>query len=471
MVFNSFEFAVFFSAVYVLYRLSGHKLQNLLLLAASYFFYGSWDWRFLFLLFASTCADYVCARQIGKTADRGRQKLWFFAGLSVNLGILGFFKYFNFFAGNLSALLNVWGVSIHPFVLQVILPVGVSFYTFQSISYLSDVYLNRIRPERKFLDYALFVSFFPQLVAGPIERAGHMLPQYKFPRQITTQKNREGLWFMYWGFFLKVFLADNMARIVNLVFNQTGTVPGIEVLLGSYAFAFQVLGDFAGYSFIAMGAARLLGIDLMVNFLFPYFVTNPRDFWRNWHISLSSWLRDYLYIPLGGNRHGEFKTCRNLLITMFLGGLWHGAAWTFVIWGVYQGTALVIHRIYRNAVPKHGPSRNFVIYVLKVLLMFQVTSLGCLMFRANSLDQFKDFLYSLFFNFGAPSGKAVYMMWQILFYSAFVVTIKIIQKRRNNLMAVPDLGGFRPWIVYGIMFYLLVMWGEFGGKQFIYFQF
>jgi alginate O-acetyltransferase complex protein AlgI len=450
MVFNSFEFVFFFALVYVLYRLLSHKRQNYLLLAASYIFYGSWDWRFLFLLFASTCADYICARQIGKSVEARHKKYWLIAGLCVNLTILGFFKYFNFFAENLSSLLSLWNIQVDPFVLKVILPVGVSFYTFQSISYLADVYTQKIRPERKFFYYALFVSFFPQLVAGPIERAEHMLPQYKFLRQLTAQKNREGVWFIWWGFFLKVFLADNMARIVNLVFSQTGQVPGIEVLVGTYAFAFQVFGDFAGYSFIAMGAARLLGIDLMVNFLFPYFVTNPRDFWRNWHISLSSWLRDYLYIPLGGNRHGEWKTCRNLLVTMFLGGLWHGAAWTFVIWGMYQGLTL---------------------YVFKMFLMFQVTCLGWLMFRANSLEQLKSFCHSLFFNFGAPSDKAVYMILQIIFYAAMVWTVQILQKRSHNLMAVPDMPGIRPWIIYGVMFYLLVMWGEFGGKEFIYFQF
>ena len=471
MVFNSFEFVVFFVLVYVLYRLLNHKRQNYLLLAASYVFYGSWDWRFLFLLWASTCADYVCARQIGKSDDPRQRKLWLIAGLCVNLSILGFFKYFNFFAANLSALFNGWNVHLNPFVLKVILPVGVSFYTFQSISYLADVYTNKIKPERRFFDYALFVAFFPQLVAGPIERCGHMLPQYKFPRQITSQKNREGIWFIAWGFFLKVFLADNMARVVNLVFNQTGDVPGIEVFFGTYAFAFQVFGDFAGYSFIAMGAARLLGIDLMVNFLFPYFVTNPREFWRNWHISLSSWLRDYVYIPLGGNRQGELNTCRNLFVTMFLGGMWHGAAWTFIFWGMYQGVTLIIHRTYRHYFPKSGKSTNFVVYVFKVFLMFHVTCLGWLMFRANSLEQLTSFMHSLFLNFSAPSEKAVYVMLHIIFYIWPVWAIQILQKSRNNLMAVPDMRGMRPWIIYGLMFYLLVMWGEFGGKEFIYFQF
>lgn len=470
MVFNSIQFLIFFLVTYGLYRCLGHRWQNRMLLAASYVFYGSWDWRFLFLLWLSTAIDYFCGRKISKCKDYTHKRKWLILSLAVNLLILGFFKYFNFFADSLRGLMGIWGIEVHPWTLTIILPVGISFYTFQSISYILDVYNGRLKPEGKFMNYALFVAFFPQLVAGPIERAGHMLDQFKTPRVLTGQKDREGVWFIAWGFFLKVFMADNLAKLAEIVFNQTGTIPGIEVLLGSYAFAFQIFGDFAGYSFIAMGVARLLGFDLMINFLYPYFVTNPSEFWRNWHISLSTWLRDYLYIPLGGNKSGLAQTCRNLFLTMFLGGLWHGAGWTFVIWGVYQGVLLIGHRLYRTFIP--APEKQSVpIRMLKILMMFQLTALGWMFFRAVSVGQIMDLTRSLFTNMSTASGKTFYLAAQIVFYTWLTVVIMAVQKNRNDLLAVPRLKGFLPWIFYLLMFYLLVIWGEYGGKQFIYFQF
>ena len=473
MLFNSFEFILFFAVITLAYRLLGRKGQNLLLLGASYFFYGCWNWRFLLLLFASTVIDFYCGKKIEVAASSKHKRSWLILSLSANFGILGFFKYFNFFIGSLSGLLGSFGWHLDPFALKVILPVGVSFYTFQSISYIVDIYSNKIKPEKKFLDYALFVAFFPQLVAGPIERAGHMLPQYKTERKLTSLKNREGVWFIYWGFFLKVFMADNLARIVDLVFNQAGPVPGIEVALGSYAFAFQIFGDFAGYSFIAMGLARLLGFELMINFLFPYFVTNPRDFWKHWHISLSSWLRDYLYIPLGGNKKGTLNTYFYLFITMLLGGLWHGAAWTYVIWGIFQGLILIIHRVFRKKFPQKNDASSAppLIVLIKVLFMFHVTCIGWLIFRANSFEQLSGFFHSLFFDLNARSDKAFYMAAQIVFYSALFLAVQIMQKSKNKLTCLLDLPGLSPWIIYGAMFYLIAVWGEFGGKPFIYFQF
>ena len=337
MLFNSLQFIAFFIIVYSLYLLFNHRWQNYMLLAASYFFYGSWNWRFLSLILISTILDYFCGLAIDRQPGRKRKKLFLIISVTGNLTILGFFKYFNFFAHDFQLILARFGIPTHPLVLNIVLPVGISFYTFQTMSYTIDIYRGEMRPTRRFLDLALFVAFFPQLVAGPIERAKHLLPQIIKPRLITPRQFREGLWLIYWGFFLKVFVADNLAGIVDRVFAGAETISGIEVLLGLYAFAFQILGDFAGYSSIAIGLARLMGIDIMTNFLFPYFVTNPRDFWKNWHISLSTWLRDYLYIPLGGNRRGRLMTYRNILITMLLGGLWHGAAWTFVIWGGVSG--------------------------------------------------------------------------------------------------------------------------------------
>lgn len=470
MVFNSIHFLVFFLVTYGLYHCLDHRWQNRMLLFASYVFYGSWDWRFLSLLWLSTIIDYLCGRKIHKSKDRTHKKQWLIVSLLVNLVILGFFKYYNFFAESLRALLAFWGIETHPWTLGIVLPVGISFYTFQSISYIMDVYYGRLKPEGKFLNYALFVAFFPQLVAGPIERASHMLEQFKRPRVSTRQKDREGAWFIAWGFFLKVFMADNLAKLAEIVYSQTGTLPGIEVLLGTYAFAFQIFGDFAGYSFIAMGVAKLLGFELMVNFLYPYFVTNPSEFWRNWHISLSTWLRDYLYIPLGGNRGGLTRTCTNLFVTMFLGGLWHGAGWTFVIWGAYQGVLLIAHRLYRSFVPPPESQQGHIRF-LKVIIMFQLTALGWMFFRAASIGQIGDFTRSLFMNMSMPSGKTFYLATQIFFYTWLTVVIMAVQKHKNDLLAVPRLKGFLPWVFYLLMFYLLVIWGEYGGKQFIYFQF
>lgn len=470
MVFNSINFLIFFFITYGLYRCLGHRWQNRMLLVASYVFYGSWDWRFLSLLWLSTLIDYFCGRAICKNKDRTQKRKWLLLSITVNLLILGFFKYFNFFADSLRMLLGSLGLEAHPWTIKIILPVGISFYTFQSISYVIDVYYGRLKAERKLSTYALFLAFFPQLVAGPIERASHMLSQFRTPRVLTGQKNREAAWFMAWGFFLKVFMADNLAKLVEIIFSQTGTVPGIEVLLGAYAFAFQVFGDFAGYSFIAMGVARLLGFELMVNFLYPYFVTNPAEFWRNWHISLSTWLRDYLYIPFGGNRGGLAMTCRNLFLTMFLGGLWHGAGWTFVIWGIYQGLLLISHRLYRTFVPAPQEQPGAIRF-LKAIIMFQLTALGWMFFRAVSVGQIGDFLKSLLTNMSTPSEKTFYLATQIAFYTWLTVAIMAVQRNRNDLLAVTRLKGFLPWGFYLLMFYLLVIWGEFGGKQFIYFQF
>ncbi|MBE9529897.1 MAG: MBOAT family protein, partial [Proteobacteria bacterium] len=352
MLFNSVQFAIFFAIVYLLYLLLNHKGQNRLLLVASYVFYGCWDWRFLSLIAISTVVDYFCGLKIYESREKQKRKLFLFISVCSNLTILGFFKYFNFFTDNLYALLNGFGFSPDPFFLNIILPVGISFYTFQTISYSIDIYRKELNPTRKFLDFALFVSFFPQLVAGPIERAKNLLPQMLLPRKLTVDKFYEGCYLIFWGLFLKVFIADNLARMVDPVFSSSGPYDGVRVLLALYAFAFQIFGDFAGYSNIARGLAKCMGFDLMVNFNLPYFAVNPKDFWQRWHISLSTWFRDYLYIPLGGNRHGQMNTCRNLAITMLLCGLWHGAAWTFIVWGAYHALLQIIHKLLQPLLSK-----------------------------------------------------------------------------------------------------------------------
>jgi len=360
MLFNSLEFAVFMVVVYGLYLVLNHKWQNRMLLVASYIFYGAWNWRFLSLIFISTVLDYICGIKIYNSNSVKRKRFFLFLSVFGNLSILGFFKYFNFFVGDLTALINYFGFSFQTHSLNIILPVGISFYTFQTMSYTIDIYRDKLRPTRRFFDFALFVAFFPQLVAGPIERARNLLPQILSPRTFSVDRFYEGCYLIFWGLFQKIVIADNLAKMVVPVFGDWQYESG-KVLLALYAFAFQIFCDFAGYSNIARGLGRVMGFEIMVNFRLPYFATNPREFWRRWHISLSSWLRDYLYIPLGGSRKGAIFTCRNILITMLLGGLWHGAAWTFVFWGVYHSFLLVAHRGVELLFGKMSLPRNVVV--------------------------------------------------------------------------------------------------------------
>jgi D-alanyl-lipoteichoic acid acyltransferase DltB (MBOAT superfamily) len=444
-----------------------------MLLIASYIFYGSWNWRFLSLILISTTVDYFCGLKIHNTHENIKRKKYLIISLICNLGLLGFFKYFNFFIANAQQLLAHFGLQANIATLKIVLPVGISFYTFQTLSYTIDIYYKKLKPEHNFLNFALFVAFFPQLVAGPIERAKRLLPQVSSPRKVTKDNIKEGLFFISWGYFLKIFVADNMALIVNQIFAQKGIIPGLEAILGSYAFAFQIFGDFAGYSFIAIGVSKLLGFHLMTNFLFPYFVTKPSAFWKNWHISLSSWLRDYLYIPLGGNRKGTLLTYRNLLITMFLGGLWHGAGWTFIIWGLYQGFILIIFRLVNTATKRTAEEATSLTFrkSLKIFGMFQLTCLGWLIFRAENVLQIKNMLNSIFFNLNSFTWEIPYYFLTIIFYTWLLFIVQVIQKKNNNLLIYQNLSYKAYLTIYMLMFYLIIIWGEFGGQQFIYFQF
>lgn len=464
MLFNSFEFILFFAVVYLLYRLLNHRLQNSMLLIASYVFYGAWDWRFLGLLIFTTAVDYGCGIWIDSAAEERRRRLILAASICVNLAVLGFFKYFNFFSDNLRLLALSAGLPLDMPTLKIILPVGISFYTFQSMSYTIDIYRRRLKAEINFFDFALYVAFFPQLVAGPIERAVNLLPQIKAERAVSSRQIDEGLWLIYWGFFKKVFVADNLALIVNEVFAKTGIFPGGEALVGVYAFAFQIYGDFAGYSDIARGLAKLMGIELMVNFKFPYFVTNPRDFWRNWHISLSTWLKDYLYIPLGGNRGSEILTYRNIFLTMLLGGLWHGAAWHYVVWGAYCGLLLMAHRaLERKPAFRAG---SFV----SAFMMFHLTCLGWLVFRSNDMGQAADLLQNIFFHF-SWSGDAQYYFLKLCVMIVPLLAMQAAEKIKDNQLVILKWPVVPRWAFLILMFYLIAMLGEYGGKEFIYFQF
>ncbi len=337
MLFNSFSFLIFFLVVYPLYLLFNLRWQNRMLLVASYFFYGSWDWRFLSLIIISTFLDYYCGGAISRSASLRKKKIFLLFSISGNLLILGFFKYYNFFIVSLQELLSLFGLSMQPHLLSIILPVGISFYTFQTMSYTIEIYRNKIKPVNNFIDFSLFVAFFPQLIAGPIERASHLIPQIVQKRYVNLPQFNEGCRLIIWGLFKKIAVADRLGIYVDSVYGNLYQHSGLTFILATIFFAFQIYCDFSAYSDIARGLGRLMGFDIMVNFRFPYFARNIREFWQRWHISLSEWLRDYLYIPLGGNRCGKFKTYRNIFITMLLGGLWHGANWTFVVWGLLHG--------------------------------------------------------------------------------------------------------------------------------------
>ena len=476
MLFNSLQFAVFFIIVYGLYVILNHKWQNRLLLVASYVFYGAWDWRFLSLIFISTAVDYYCGLEIDKTRSIKRRKFFLFLSIFVNLSILGFFKYFGFFADNLRFILNNFGFSAQDSFLRIILPVGISFYTFQTMSYTIDIYRGQMRPTKKFFDFALFVAFFPQLVAGPIERAKHLLPQILFSRRFNLDRFYEGCFLIFWGLFQKVFIADNLAKIVDPVFAGLGPHDGIRVLLALYGFAFQIFCDFAGYSNMARGIGRLMGFDIMVNFRVPYFAKNPKEFWQRWHISLSSWLKDYLYIPLGGNRRGVFITYRNLMFTMLLGGLWHGAAWTFIVWGAYHGLLLIIYRLFKPLVVKMPQIKNLLIQRLwaglRIVFFFNLVCLGWLFFRADSLTQAFSMLGSLFCNFQfSLSSLTVSILVKTLFFTAILLVVNIWQYKRDDLFVIFRAKPLFQVSLYLIIFYSLLLFRVVTSESFIYFQF
>ncbi len=395
MSFVSYDFLLLGLVVALLYWQLAHRQQNLLLLVASLVFYGWWDWRFLTLFIFSTWINYLC----GLFVDRSRRPALSSAGrnsilavtLGLDLGILALFKYYGFFAHSLVSVLQALGIQASLPVLRVVLPIGISFYTFQGMSYAIDVYRGIVHSTTRFRDVLLFKAFFPQLVAGPIERAGHLLPQLMQPRVLRQEAAWSGLRLALVGYFKKMVLADNLALIVERVFNLQAP-HGNEVLLGTYAFAFQIYCDFSGYTDIARGIARFLGIELFENFHLPYFATNPREFWQRWHISLSTWLRDYLYIPLGGNRKGWWRTARNATITMLLGGLWHGASWHFVVWGAYQGLLLVC---YQAASSEERLRQETAATWIRRAIFFQLVCLGWLLFRASGMTQVRTMLIAL----------------------------------------------------------------------------
>ncbi|MBL3705546.1 MBOAT family protein [Sulfitobacter sp. BDSS02] len=395
MLFSQLDFWYFFAVVFLLYLVLPFRWQNRMLLVASYVFYGAWDWRFLGLIAFSTVVDYLVGLSLARTSDETRRRHLLTISMVTNLGLLGVFKYFNFFIGSFVALADGMGMSVSIPVLYIVLPVGISFYTFQTMSYTIDVYRRELEPAKNFFDFALFVAFFPQLVAGPIERASNLLPEIMRPRTVTWEGISRGAVLCLIGLIKKVVVADAISPTVDTVYGMENP-SGAAVAVGTWLFALQIYCDFSGYTDIARGVAKMMGFGLMRNFAQPYFATNPQEFWRRWHISLSTWLRDYLYISLGGNRQGKRRTQVNLMATMVLGGLWHGAAWNFVLWGGYQGALLVLHRQFfgRRRGSGEGERRRLLHWggrLLLILAYFQVTCYGWLLFRAQSWEQIADF--------------------------------------------------------------------------------
>ncbi|MBW9263470.1 MAG: MBOAT family protein [Candidatus Thiodiazotropha sp. (ex. Lucinisca nassula)] len=473
MLFNSYIFWAFFAVVMLLYFRLPHKYQNRMLLVASYIFYGYWDYRFLSLIFISTVVDYFVALNIAKQDDAKLRKQLLLLSIFTNLGFLGFFKYYNFFSNEFAAMLGTMGIDVSLPVLNIILPVGISFYTFQTLSYTIDTYRNKVQPTDKFLDFALYVSFFPQLVAGPIERASHLLPQILQVRKLDGPEFSEGLFLVISGLFKKVVIADNMAPIVNTIFSKpVNELTGFEVLVGLYAFAFQIYGDFSGYSSIAKGVARWMGFDLMWNFRNPYFATSPSDFWSRWHISLSTWIRDYIYIPLGGGRLGNFLTFRNLVLTMFLGGLWHGAGWTFIIWGLFHGAILVVYHAIEAAKGKDYFTQPTSLgrHILFVVILFHLTCISWLLFRAESMQQVVDMVYLLATDYRITD-YSIYVLGNILFFVVPLMFFEYVTERKNDLLYLVSANPAIQYVSYLYMVLMLLFFVPLQKQVFIYFQF
>ncbi|MBF0522871.1 MAG: MBOAT family protein [Candidatus Omnitrophica bacterium] len=478
MLFNSIQFFLFFIIVYGLYLAFKHRWQNWLLIVASCLFYAAWNWKFLLLMFVSISTDFWCSNLIVRTSDLKKRRAWLWLSLGVNLGILGFFKYYNFFAGNVQGFLQTFHLVSPAFslALNIVLPVGVSFYTFEAISYIVDVYHEKIKPAQRYWDYVLFVIYFPHLIAGPIMRAKDFLPQISLPRKIRLDQFYDGCFLFFWGLLEKILIADNLAKIADPIFSAVAPYDGGKVLIALYAFAFQIFCDFDGYSNMARGMGKCMGFEITINFKQPYFSTNPQEFWQRWHISLSSWLRDYLYIPLGGNRKGKARTYINLFLTMLLGGLWHGAAWTFVLWGAYQGVLLAIHRVVSPYFSNLGDNLSEFLKGLwklaRIIFFFQFICLGWLLFRATSLSQVGEMLTALFNPVSWHFQSDSFNLWMmIITYISITVFVQFFQYQTNDQTAALKW----PWqaraAFYILCYFLVIFYGVEGGKQFIYFQF
>jgi D-alanyl-lipoteichoic acid acyltransferase DltB (MBOAT superfamily) len=484
MLFNSLNFAIFLPIVFILYwfvTAKNLKLQNILLLVSSYFFYACWDWRFLFLLIFSTVLDYYTGIKMTDSKNQTIKKFWFWLSVSVNLGFLGVFKYYNFFAASFADAIANFGLQVNPWTLKVILPVGISFYTFHGLSYVIDIYKDRIKAEKNFIDYSVFVSFFPLLVAGPIERATHLLPQIQKKRVFNYANVVDGLKQILWGLFKKVVIADQCAEIANMIFNNSANYSGSTLALGAIFFAFQIYGDFSGYSDIALGTARLFGIDLLRNFAFPYFSRDIAEFWRRWHISLSTWFRDYLYIPLGGSKGGMWCKIRNTFIIFLVSGFWHGANWTFIIWGLLNALFImpsIIFNTNRNNLDTVAQGKLFpsVKEIFQIGLTFGLTVLAWIFFRAENVAHALDYISQIASSslFSKPNLMMKNTPLTKYLYLIIFVFIFIEWLGRQQQYAIAVLTNRWPKAIRYAFYYLLIigiLWFSGKEQQFIYFQF
>lgn len=481
MLFNSLSFAIFLPIVFALYWLTkGRRKQNILLMIASYYFYACWDWRFLFLLAFSTVLDYYTGIKIEESEKKSSKKFWFWLSVSVNLGFLGFFKYYNFFAESFAELLSGFGLHVDPWILQIILPVGISFYTFHGLSYVIDIYKERIKAEKSWIDYALFVSFFPLLVAGPIERATHLLPQIKKDRTFNYTNAVDGLRQILWGLFKKMVVADNCAHYANIIFNDYNNYTGVTLIFGAILFAFQIYGDFSGYSDIALGTARLFGFDLLRNFSYPYFSRDIAEFWRRWHISLSSWFRDYLYIPLGGSKGGNWMRVRNTFIIFIVSGFWHGSNWTFIVWGFLNALFImpsIVLKTNRNNLDIVAQGKLFPNFreIFQLIITFSLACFAWIFFRSASVTDAFAYIVRIFSTLGQGIGYPYKLLngdLKVLIFILIMLIFEWIMREqlhplRKPFTMLPTAGR---WIIYFLLAILVLL---FAGEQaeFIYFQF
>ncbi len=473
MLFDTPVFFLFLILVVAGYWLLKWRKQNVFLLIASYFFYGWWDWRFLSLILISTVVDFYCARNIALSDKPLQRKSLLILSVALNLGFLAFFKYFDFFVDSFSTSMSALGLPVNVPLLRILLPPGISFYTFQALAYIVDVYYRRLEAAESLLDYALFISFFPHLIAGPIQRPSHLLPQVHSPRTFDAQKFNEGILLILTGLFRKCVIADNCALLANAAFNGKMGEPTLPiVLLGTYAFAWQIYGDFSGYSDIARGAAQLMGFHFMVNFRQPYLAFSLQDFWRRWHISLSTWLRDYLYIRLGGSRDGELRTYRNLMITMLLGGLWHGANWTFVIWGAIHGAGQSLERLLRTRTgSRQEPvAHPRLVYLwLKRIFIFHLVCVAWVFFRAQSLHDAIHFLGGLRVPEWRPEFFTAYKFLAVFSLPLFLMDLILESRDEEFLFQKWRLPS--QWAYAAAMVLIVALFSANEANAFIYFQF
>ena len=488
MLFNSIAFACFLPVIFVLYWfVTARKLmvQNAMLVVASYFFYACWDWRFLFLLLFSTVLDYISGLQMSASKNEVTKKFWFVLSIVVNLGFLGVIKYYDFFATSFVSLFHSFGISLSIQTLHIILPVGISFYTFHGLSYIIDCYKNRIKAEKNIVDYALFVSFFPLLVAGPIERATHLLPQLKKPRTFKYEQAVAGLQQILWGLFKKSVIADNLAQFVNPVYNQQISYDGFTLLVATVFFSFQIYCDISGYSDMAVGIAKLFGINLMKNFNRPYFALSITDFWRRWHISLSTWFKDYVYLPMGGNKVSLFHLCFNILVVFIISGFWHGAKWTFVIWGLVHGLALIFNKLTSQVYKKVEVVLNKlqITQLVNYICTFAFVNITWVFFRANQVGDafsilvkiFKEtFLDTAVGNFIEGLPLIGFNEYKLVFLFGLVFVLIYLETLQKNNLVPSVFAGNNKFLRYGFIYLLtisIVCFGYFGKSTFIYFQF